>query len=487
MTSLPSVARIGSQTPRVTSVPLFHTSAGEDAVQLADAAGLHLDEWQKHVLEISLGERGSRWAATEVGLVVPRQSGKGTILEARELAGLFLFGEKLIIHSAHLYSTSLEHYARITQLVRSAPFLAEHVLGYQGDPLGDMKGIKAGNTERGVELKNGNRLRILARSSGGGRGFSGDTIVLDEAYALTRGEMAALFPTMAAKSMVESPQIWYASSAGMLSSEVLEGVRERGVAGTDESLAYAEWSADPDADPDDRDAWYEANPALGIRISEDYLLSERGALGDEEFKRERLGIWATAGGESLFPQDLWTSQATDRPLERGLPVAFALDVPPSRDVATLCAAARLPDGRVRFEIVDRFDNFHVIADRLKALQEKWNPVAVVVDSMAAAGTMIDDLRRDGVRTRQLSGRQYTEACARFFDLVTERSVEHGDQPELNEAVDAAEMKRRSNSSVWVWARKDITHDISPLVGCTLALHGLSKAKTEKKKRQVTFL
>lgn len=456
-------------------------------MQLAGAAGLHLDEWQKHVLEISLGERGSRWAATEVGLVVPRQSGKGTILEARELAGLFLFGEKLIIHSAHLYSTALEHYARITQLIRSAPFLVEHVLGYAGDPLGDMRGIKAGNTERGVELKNGNRLRILARSSGGGRGFSGDTIVLDEAYALSRAEMAALFPTMAAKSMVESPQIWYASSAGMLSSEVLDGVRERGIAGTDDSLAYAEWSADPESDPDDRDAWYESNPALGIRISEDYVLSERGALGDEEFKRERLGIWATAGGERLFPEELWMSGATDDPLERGMPVAFALDVPPSRDVATLCAAARLPDGRVRFEVVDRFENFHVIADRLLALQKKWSPVAIVVDSMSAAGTLIDDLRRDGVRTRQLNGRQYTEACARFYDLVMNRSVEHGDQRELNEAIDAAEMKRRTNSTVWVWSRKDTTYDISPLVGCTLALHGLSKAKTETKKRQVTFL
>lgn len=487
MTSSRSAVRIGSQTPRVSSVPLFHTSAGEDAVQLADAAGLHLDEWQRHVLEISLGERGSRWAATEVGLVVPRQSGKGTILEARELAGLFLFGERLIIHSAHLYSTALEHYARITQLIRSAPFLVEHVLGYAGDPLGDMRGIKAGNTERGVELKNGNRLRILARSSGGGRGFSGDTIVLDEAYALSRAEMAALFPTMAAKSMVESPQIWYASSAGMLSSDVLEGVRERGVAGTDESLAYAEWSADPGADPDDRDAWYVSNPALGIRISEDYVLSERGALGDEEFKRERLGIWAHSESEALIPADVWDAGATSEPLGRGLPIAFSVDVPPSRDVATICAAAQLPDGRVRFEIVDRVDNFHVIADKLKALQARWEPAAIVVDAVSAAGTLIDDLRRDRVRTRQLSGRQYTEACARFYDLAMNGQAEHGGQAELNEAIAAAERKSKSNSSVWVWARKNTATDISPLIGCTLALHGLTRVKSDKKKRQVTFL
>jgi hypothetical protein len=49
-----------------------------------------------------------KWAAFEVGLNVARQNGKGSILEARELAGLFLLGERLIIHSAHEFATSLE-------------------------------------------------------------------------------------------------------------------------------------------------------------------------------------------------------------------------------------------------------------------------------------------------------------------------------------------------------------------------------------------
>ena len=32
------------------------------------------------------------WSAFEVGVNVPRQNGKGGIIEARELAGLFLLG-----------------------------------------------------------------------------------------------------------------------------------------------------------------------------------------------------------------------------------------------------------------------------------------------------------------------------------------------------------------------------------------------------------
>jgi predicted amidohydrolase YtcJ len=61
-----------------------------EAVELAASAGLVLDDWQQHVLVSALGERPDAlgtWAAFEVGLVVPRQCGKGGVLEARELAG----------------------------------------------------------------------------------------------------------------------------------------------------------------------------------------------------------------------------------------------------------------------------------------------------------------------------------------------------------------------------------------------------------------
>jgi hypothetical protein len=66
-----------------------------------------LDPWQRFVLDRALGEsKDGKWSAFEVGLVVPRQNGKGSILEARELAGLFLFDERLILHSAHEFETA---------------------------------------------------------------------------------------------------------------------------------------------------------------------------------------------------------------------------------------------------------------------------------------------------------------------------------------------------------------------------------------------
>ncbi len=89
----------GAQRPRVCWVPPYRSSTGEEALEVCALAGLHLDPWQAYVLREALGERpDGQWAAREVGLVVPRQCGKGAILEARELAGLFVLDERLIVH-----------------------------------------------------------------------------------------------------------------------------------------------------------------------------------------------------------------------------------------------------------------------------------------------------------------------------------------------------------------------------------------------------
>jgi hypothetical protein len=136
----------GSQEPRVAHWPEYVSSAGEEAIELAQLADLHLDPWEQLVLAHSLGERpDGKWAAFEVGLVVPRQNGKGTILEARELAGLFLLGEKLLIHSAHEQATSSEHFRRLLTLIEGVPEFERRVLKA---PQG--KGAEA------IELRGGN-------------------------------------------------------------------------------------------------------------------------------------------------------------------------------------------------------------------------------------------------------------------------------------------------------------------------------------------
>src|ERR1700760_5150982 len=73
--------------PRVCMAPdSFASTSGQERIDLAHAAGLVLDPWQQLCLILGLGQTGlGRWAAFTVALIVARQNGKGSILEALEL------------------------------------------------------------------------------------------------------------------------------------------------------------------------------------------------------------------------------------------------------------------------------------------------------------------------------------------------------------------------------------------------------------------
>lgn len=183
--------RIGNQRPRIELIPDAMYSAGDEAVELAAVAGLRMDDWQKHILTSSMGLRADgRWAASTVGISCPRQSGKSVVLDARQLAGLYLLNKPLAIASSHEFKTTSEAFRRILTLIQDTPELDSKV-----------SKVSTSHGNEGIELKNGNRLRFIARSSGSGRGWSATTVYLDEAYSLQNKEMAAMLPTMAANTM----------------------------------------------------------------------------------------------------------------------------------------------------------------------------------------------------------------------------------------------------------------------------------------------
>ena len=120
---------LGAQRPRLESVPPADDwSQGEDAIELAAEARLLLDDWQRHVLRQALAMRGRKWAAFETALICSRQNGKGSLLEALELAGLFLFDDvDLILHSAHKFDTAADAFRRILGLIEGNPDFSREV------------------------------------------------------------------------------------------------------------------------------------------------------------------------------------------------------------------------------------------------------------------------------------------------------------------------------------------------------------------------
>lgn len=454
-------------------VPPRVGSAGAEAVELAESAGLVLDDWQRHVLDAALGERSDgRWSALEVGLVVPRQNGKGAVLEARELAGLFLFGEQLILHSAHEFKTAQEAFRRVLQLVQNSPDLDREVAR-----------VRTAHGEEGIELKSGARLRFVARSSGSSRGFSGDCVVLDEAYQVPAAALAALFPTLSARP---NPQVWFTTSSPPALDEGSEHVRRmRMRAETDDPgrLCWCEWSNPHDADLSDPETWARSNPALGSRILAEFVESERKSLPEKVFAVERAGVWLQGSAEaSKIPAEVWETCGDDDAAVTGTEIVFAIDMPPDRSCVTIAVS----DGATVevAEVVSVRDAVPWMIERW----ERWDPVAVVLDAVGPAGSLMPDLLAAGVRVVSTNMRDFSAACVRFYDAVGQGTVTHRRQPVLTLAVGAARTRKLGES--WAWARSTTAVDISPLVAVSLALWGAQvlerKVELDEPKPLVAF-
>lgn len=451
------------------------TPAGREAVELAALAGLVLDPWQEFVLTRGLAERKSgKWAAFEVGIVAPRQNGKNSIFEARELAGLFLLHERLLIHSAHQFDTSLEAFRRLLELIETADFTKR------------VKRVSRSHGEEGVELKTGQRIRFRTRTKGGGRGFTSDCLILDEAMILPESSHGALLPTLAARP---NPQVWYGGSAvdRLVHDDglVLARVRERGIRGSDKGLAYFDWSVDYD-NPDDVpeeiagsiEAWAEANPGLGIRISAGHIEKERASMDSRTFAVERLGIgdWPSLDGSDTAIDVAKWLDLIDKASKLTGGVCFAFDVSPNRERAAIGVAGKRRDGLSHVETIEHRKGTGWLVERLIELGHKHSPIAVVCDGKSPAASLVPELEKRGIEVVQANASDQANACGMLYDAVEDRTLHHLGTGELTVAIRGA--GKRPLGDAWAWSRKASGVDISPLVACTLALWGFMTA-TEK--------
>lgn len=468
--------RLGSQQPRIRSVPEAATSAGDEAIEYSRQMGLVMDPWQELSLRDSLRERGRRWAAFEVGLVVARQNGKGGVLEARELSAVQLFGSRLVVHTAHELKTASDAFRRMVELCEGSSQLSRQVEKVSHRP-----------GEQAIQFRNGGRIQYMARSRGSGRGWTeADLIVFDEAMFLAQEMMDALVPTM---TTAPNPQLWFTGSAGLVESDHLLGLRQRAVAGGDETLCYLEWSAEENADLDDLDAWYQANPALGIRITEEFVARERAALSENGFARERLGIWDAGARQSMIDPDVW-ARLGDTGSRPGEPLSFGVNVSLDERSAVIAVAGRRDDGRTHVELVSccrphaktggRCSGTAWVAKRCAELDKEWKPAGgFTLYPGGPAGKLILPMTNVGVEPVLISGRELAAACGSFYGAAIEDGLRHIDQAELTSAVDGA--RRRPMSDAWIWHIKDSAVDISPLYAATLAAHGVGKKPKKRRK------
>lgn len=432
-------------------------------------AGLLLDDWQESFLygALAVGWDG-KWAGFEIADVVPRQNGKGAIMEARQIVGLFVFAERLQIHTAHEFKTCSEHFLRVKELVDGSDKLRRQV-----------KIIRTGSGDQGIELLTGERLRFVARSRSSIRGFSGDTVYFDEAFELPVATVGSVLPALSARP---NPQVWYSSSAPHFDSEFLHALLKRAESPEPGRLFLRAWENTDDARPDDIDAWRRANPALGIRIDESHVENERVTLcstpeGVAEFRRERMGIREGGDGSAgVIPQRRWAEMAIPVP-SRVDSVSYGLAVAPDGSWSSVGSAGRVQGGVLYVDNVKFGDGTAWVLDYVKDLADQKRK-AIRIDPADAAGAFIRPLKDAGVDVVEVGGREYQQACGEVLSAVQDGRIRHIDQACLNRAAAAAGKREVGKEGGWVWARPGGI-DISPLKAATLALSGVELKRKPK--------
>lgn len=473
----PVVERLGVQEPRIKHLPpgVVSLAAAEEAIELADAYGIcdgfPLAESQKITLRGALGERADgSWAASRVADFGPRQgTGKNDKIAARELAGLVLYGERLIIHTAHEMATAKEAFRRFEAVWENHDDLRKRVARF-----------RYSNEEQGVELLSGQRLIYKARSGKGARGFAkADLLVYDEAQHLGHEHLAASGP---AKLANPNSQTWYAGSGGLTTSTVAWAIRRAALGGDAGRLAYTEATAETvrlldgrvesvRPDPSDRDTWYQAMPGLGRWVTEEAMQALFEELGPELFARECLCVWdpdpeALGGGWLVISRTDWEECRADESERPRVPAAVAFDIAPDRSSGAIACAAP-GDGVAWVDVVDHGPGTGWMLDRLVQLKERHRSAVFCCDAAGPAGSLLDPLAKAGVKgVKALSTRDHQQACGGLYDDAVQHRLRHPGRKELDDALAGAE--KRTVGDAWLWSRKDSSVDISPLVAVTLA-------------------
>lgn len=439
--------------------------------QVAESLGTPLMPWQRMVADIAMEVDPSTGclAYREVTLTVPRQSGKTTLLLAFMVHRALGFGGRQNI----LYAAQTRGSAR-------KKWEDEHLVRLNASPLAKLFTVRRQLGQEAFRWVNGSIHGLTSNTEKAGHGETLDLGVIDEAFAQEDSRLEQAFkPAMITRPQ---PQQIIISTAGTMRSVFLRGKvnagRRRVDAGSSSPVAYFEWSAADDADPADPATWWGCMPALGHTVSESAVRADFESMPLAEFRRAYLNQWpdAAPGGWLVIGPDAWRAVCEPDAAKTAGPVAFAVDMTPSRAYSAIGVAGHRMDGRLQVELADHRPGSSWVVPRLVELAVAYGPVAIAVDPGSPVASLIPQMEAAGLDMVKTTARDVAQACGGLFDAVCPAegspTLVHLGQKPLDDAVAGA--VRRELGDAWAWSRRATHVDISPLVAVTLASWALAK-------------
>ena len=434
------------------------TSIGWQAIRFADdVLGITLMPWQRWLLEhmLELNPDGTFRFRT-VLIQVARQNGKSTLAQVLSLWRMFVDRSPLVIGTAQNLDVAEEVWTGAVEMAEGTPEL-----------LAEIAAVERTNGKKALRLTGGERYKVAAASRRGGRGLSGDLVLLDEIREhRTWDAWAAVTKTTMARPR---PQIVALSNAGDSSSVVLNHLRTLGLAtldGGDPSIGFFEWSAPEGCDLDDRDGWAAANPALGHTITEASIAAALATDPEPIFRTEVLCQQVDEIEQRVIPELAWVALTRDDTITG--PVSVSVEVTMKRDEACVWVCGANSTGTAQIECADHRAGTDWVSERVGELIERHEVLAVGCRSGGPVASLLPELRGvcEDSQTEfvAVNSAQFAGMCGGFFDAVIGGSLAHRADPRLNASVSAA--KRHQQVDAWTWSRTQVDVDAAPLVAAT---------------------
>ncbi|MDN3309571.1 hypothetical protein QWJ90_01365 [Microbacterium oryzae] len=501
LTNSPQLEKLGLQEPRVRALPLSRVdSLLDDVLDICDLASIRCDPWQEGGLEaVASIDTDGQWAATEFGILVSRQQGKGNILLPYELAHLFLWpredgAPKLIGHTAHEGVTAREAFRRARRAILASPILRAELVGGGKQTAQGVTGISTGNGNWSIELKNGNRLVFFTRTGSAGVGLSFDVLIVDEAQHSPLTILEALLPTTDASP---NKQVLFTGTVPKedQDGEYFEGLRDRGRKGGFERTGWIEHTPVGSDDPDTAEkidlgspqTWREANPGLGIRLAWKTVQDDWDRMGQtspEAFARQRCSIWPSrrqAAAEKLSELDIevWKRHAHEDAGVVGDGVVLSLALGRGGGYGTIAAAVRVDTESIAVEHLHTEAGTRWIAPKLKELKAQYGNALVVLDAKNAAA-VIGALDAAKIKYLAMNLDEIAAAHTLFIEHVNAGLVPHRKQDEVTKSLELATTRNIGRAGV-TWEQSDPTKPVSQAQAVTWALWGVLKSEASPKK------
>jgi hypothetical protein len=438
--------------------------------------------WQRYVADVALeiDPKTGRLAYREVVLTVPRQSGKTTLLLALMVQRALGFQTRQRI----LYTAQTRGAARLK-------WEEEHVNALKASTFKNDFTVRLQLGHEAIKWNNGSRHGVVPSTATAGHGETLDLGVIDEAFAQVDNRLEQAFkPAMITRPQ---PQLWIVSTAGTKKSVYLrakvDAGRERCAADVRHSVAYFEWSAPDDADPNDEEIWWSCMPALGHTINPAAIRADKESMDLADFRRAYLNQWPDAAPDrwTAMPEQMWRDAIREEGILTGR-VAFGLDATPNGSHGAIGTWGKNQFGQDQLELTDHSAGTGWMVERALQLAVKWQPKSFVIDAKGPIGSKINDLKK-GIDKLVKSGLldrnipvvtpnigEICHACGWFYDSVRYSRMVHLGDKSMAYALAGADKRMIGDS--WAWSRKSTDEDISPLYAGTLAAHGFNLPEDE---------